>query len=167
MKIRKGFVSNSSSSSFMCDICGDIESGMDAGMSDFDMVSCVNGHTFHTGCSKLEIPDFTLEEKKKHIINCINRSTWRSNKDKLNQIKEINTIEDENELEEVYQEYISDEGIPEQFCPLCQFLEMTDSDKLKYLMKKLDVSDDRLLAEVKEKFKNYKDFCNYIKEERK
>jgi len=46
MKIRKGFVSNSSSSSFICDITGTVESGYDASPSDFGMVTCEIGHTF-------------------------------------------------------------------------------------------------------------------------
>lgn len=40
MKSRMCFVSNSSSSSFVCSICGNIESGIDASPSDFGMVSC-------------------------------------------------------------------------------------------------------------------------------
>ena len=47
MKVRKGFVSNSSSSSFVCDITGGIESGMDASLSDFEMVECENNHLFY------------------------------------------------------------------------------------------------------------------------
>jgi hypothetical protein len=48
MKIRKGFVSNSSSSSFICDITGGTESGWDACLSDVEMCECENGHTFFT-----------------------------------------------------------------------------------------------------------------------
>ena len=48
MKIRKGFVSNSSSSSFICDVCGSDYSGMDATLEDADMFECENGHTFCT-----------------------------------------------------------------------------------------------------------------------
>lgn len=40
MKIRTGFVSNSSSCSYTCDICGYEESGMDLGLSEIEMVSC-------------------------------------------------------------------------------------------------------------------------------
>lgn len=46
MKKRNGFVSNSSSSSFVCDVCGRVESGFDASASDFDMLECENGHIF-------------------------------------------------------------------------------------------------------------------------
>ena len=46
MKIRTGFVSNSSSSSFVCDVCGEECSGMDMCLSDAQMYQCENGHTF-------------------------------------------------------------------------------------------------------------------------
>ena len=44
MKIRNGYVSNSSSSSFVCDICRAEYSGMDACLDDAGMYSCENGH---------------------------------------------------------------------------------------------------------------------------
>jgi hypothetical protein len=48
MKIRKGFVSNSSSSSFICDITGGIEAGYDMSLDESGMVECEKGHTFYT-----------------------------------------------------------------------------------------------------------------------
>lgn len=45
MKIRKGFVSNSSSSSFICDVCGESYSGWDATLDEAEMFECVHGHT--------------------------------------------------------------------------------------------------------------------------
>ena len=48
MKVRNGFVSNSSSSSFVCNICGEIEAGYECSLSDFEMEECEHGHTFHT-----------------------------------------------------------------------------------------------------------------------
>lgn len=44
MKVRIGFVSNSSSSSFVCEICGRTESGFDASYQDFAFVRCPNEH---------------------------------------------------------------------------------------------------------------------------
>jgi len=44
MKIRTGFVSNSSSSSFTCDVCDHTVSGMDMCLSEAYMYECVNGH---------------------------------------------------------------------------------------------------------------------------
>lgn len=50
MKIRKGFVSNSSSSSFICEVCENIESERDADLGDLGMCECVNGHTMCQSC---------------------------------------------------------------------------------------------------------------------
>ena len=58
MKTRNGFVSNSSSSSFVCSICGESESGWDLGLSDFEMFECENGHCSHISCAKAEGDDF-------------------------------------------------------------------------------------------------------------
>ena len=44
MKRRMGFVSNSSSSSFVCEICHNTESGYDLTLSEAEMVECANYH---------------------------------------------------------------------------------------------------------------------------
>lgn len=44
MKVRIGFVANSSSSSYVCDVCGVVEGGYDSTPSDFDMIGCDGGH---------------------------------------------------------------------------------------------------------------------------
>lgn len=46
MKIRTGFVSNSSSSSYTCDVCGDTQGGMDMCLTEAQMHQCINGHIF-------------------------------------------------------------------------------------------------------------------------
>lgn len=58
MKVRKGFVSNSSSSSFVCDVCGESVSGMDMSYDEAEMVCCTNGHDF---CEVHLIGDNALE----------------------------------------------------------------------------------------------------------
>ena len=54
MKIRLGFVSNSSSSSYICDVCGEERSGYDFGLREAEMYSCMNDHTF---CEEHAITD--------------------------------------------------------------------------------------------------------------
>lgn len=46
MKLRKGFVSNSSSSSFICDVTGEDVSGWNMCLSEAGMCECENGHIF-------------------------------------------------------------------------------------------------------------------------
>jgi len=53
MKIRLDFVSNSSSSSYLCEVCGEIEFGFDASKEELGMCSCSRGHTF---CIEHKIP---------------------------------------------------------------------------------------------------------------
>lgn len=70
MKIRLDFVTNSSSNSYVCRICGEIESGWDCGLDDFNMVGCINGHTFHRYClSEAQQEEIEkLEEEDEDIV---------------------------------------------------------------------------------------------------
>lgn len=63
MKRRYGFVSNSSSSSFLCSACGEIESGFDMGLSECEMFECEHGHYIHELCANLD------EEGKKRLCD--------------------------------------------------------------------------------------------------
>ena len=69
MKIRKGFVSNSSSSSFICDVTGEEYTSMDASLEDADMYECENGHTF---CREFLIGEISEDEYEYEIpaANC-------------------------------------------------------------------------------------------------
>lgn len=67
MKVRDGFVSNSSTTTFICAVCGTVESGMDAGLTEFGACECVEGHEL---CTK-HIPKYMLKElnkTKQHVV---------------------------------------------------------------------------------------------------
>jgi hypothetical protein len=67
MKSRFGFVSNSSTSSFTCEACGEIEAGFDGGMGDFYMFECENHHEIHEDCAKAYLSDEEKEEFREAI----------------------------------------------------------------------------------------------------
>ena len=131
MKYRKSFVTNSSSSSFVCDICGRVETVWDTGLSDVGMYQCVNGHTF---CW-----DEALEISKEDLIEAIVEYKW--NKYSKEELKKM-------ELEELM-EYFDVGEVPECFCPICNFIEYSQSDLAKYLLKEYGISRDEVFEEVK------------------
>lgn len=67
MKIRTGFVSNSSSSSFVCNVCGRQESGWDMGINEAEMVQCEHGHTFCVDELVVPIPEKFTDEDSEHF----------------------------------------------------------------------------------------------------
>jgi len=133
MKIRHGFVSNSSSSSFTCDVCGCTESGYDASLEEFEMFECKNGHTIcidHMDKEQKEAFDTYQEEGQDGV--------------------------DEDDYFEGYYE------VPIKFCPICQLTSLSDSDMLSYLKKKHSIDSKTTLIEIKEKFGDYKEFSSHI-----
>jgi hypothetical protein len=160
MKIRSGFVSNSSSSSFTCDVCGDTESGMDCSPRDFDMETCVNGHTFCLSHAE-GLSEPTPESMKKEMVETINADTYLSESEKKIQLKEVAELEDD-EVEDYYEsEGFRDDGVSECNCPVCMLTTIADSDGYKYLLKKQGLTKKTLLKVVKDEFKTYKAFNDY------
>lgn len=120
MKYRKDFVTNSSSSSFICDVCGETQCGYDLSLEDAQMVECINGHTF---CES-------------HLV------------------KEIDFYGEDEDIRY---------NVPIDACPICQFQAVHIPDAYKYLMKKLGLTKEGLLEEMKSVAPNYKEFRETLK----
>ena len=146
MKFRSSFVTNSSSSSFVCEICGHVESGWDIGLSEAGMYECINGHVFCQD-EALEIPN------KKELIKMILENEWNNKWD--SNIKDYRdcTEEELNEYDEedLFYKFCSNGcyNVPECVCPICQFIEYSEFDLSKYMLKEYGVSRDKVFAEVK------------------
>jgi hypothetical protein len=151
MKFRKDFVTNSSSSSYVCEICGRTESGYDMGLSDCEMYECINGHVFC--CEEaLEMP--SKKEMIKYILeneyNVKSTYNWRDS-------RYYSTTITEEELEDMdddtlFCDYYNPEGyyeVPESMCPICQFIEYSEYDLSAYLLKEYGIPRDEAFAEVK------------------
>ena len=153
--IMKDFVTNSSSSSFVCDICGYTEIG-DVDLEEVGMMKCVNGHTF---CCEEALEKPNKKEMIKTILeNEWNKSVWDP---KCRERRDYN----ENELlvmddDDLWNKVCTDSGcygVPECVCPICQFIEYSEGDLSAYLLKEYKVLRDEVFEEVKKFNKLRKD----------
>jgi hypothetical protein len=150
MKIRSNYVSNSSSSSFICDVCGRAESGYDLDLSDIEMYEYECGHTT---CWCEINKNFTLKQwleyAKKHHLDFIG-----------NIEEDIKTYgEDYTPHEEMQSEYMDllyeEEGfyeVPKFMCPICNLNHLDSNSKYEYLLHKFNLKDEDVINEIKSKF---------------
>jgi len=143
MKNRIGFVSNSSTSSYVCQVCGDVEAGMDASLSDLEMRCCPNGHTVHDSCiSDDDDIEISLEEAEK--------------------ILEMEFDPADGSKEEFIEEALG-EGLPASACPICTLQVVRDKDVVDYLLFKHGEKKDDIVAEIEARFSSLDDLRSYTK----
>ena len=162
MKIRKGFVSNSSSSSFICEVCGDVESGYDASPHELGFAQCQNGHVF---CQS-HIKSMT-EEKAKAILKKIKADDRyvceeflaQEEADQIQELMELNISEFSSST---MGDYGYDE-LPEELCPICSLEALSDSDILTYILKENGSNRKFVIDKAKKEFGTYDKFLAALK----
>jgi hypothetical protein len=130
MKVRSGFVSNSSSSSFICDACGENVSGWDMGLSEAEMRECEGGHTY---CISHETTDWlpkSVNERRDALVRYYSHDKQY--------IEKFNICLEE-EIEEAYENNRYDielYGAPSEQCPCCN-LSNIDKDNKKAVQEEM------------------------------
>lgn len=139
MKIRSGFVSNSSSSSFTCEVCNSSESGWDASPGELGFETCSNEHTICDSC--------LLDETK--ILKEPLQDDYQE--------AEIGEEEYEKDYDiwakQTQEGYIT---LAEEGCPICQFIEPSQRQIARYLEKRYNIPKDLVFEEVKKSNKRRK-----------
>lgn len=176
MKIRRGFVTNSSSSSYVCCYCGAAEGGYDLSISDTGMYECEEGHVIcrsHCTFSEEDLYNYLKDLIINKLYRCHDAENGLDleNHKLAEYIEEIRTnlkdLEEKrkNGMLESFAEtnYDFEYELPHQFCPICSFQELSNLDGFRYLMKKTGLSTKEILGEIKQNFKTYGDFKEYLR----
>jgi hypothetical protein len=159
--IRKCFVSNSSSSSFVCCLTGEADSAMDASPSDLGMTECANGHIFYNRFL-LEGEDPTLQDKRDWLKSQSEKYDWY--KQYYTESLEMEDEAFEEWFEEEWDYSFNEEGISTKRCPVCQFVDLPDEDISKYFQAQLGKSRKDIALFLKEQFGTYDKFQEFIKQ---
>jgi hypothetical protein len=156
MKVRVGFVSNSSSSSFVCEVCGADECGYDISLRDAEMEECENRHTFciehelkHNDVTLREIITRKLVQYQYHTKEECDAMSFEDLKDEWNDRDDANY------------------DIPMEFCPICNFQAFIGEELKDYVLMKNGLTEEGLASQIREQYGSYKDFKNAIVEFRK
>jgi hypothetical protein len=145
MKIRMGFVSNSSSSSYTCDVTGITESGWDYGLEECKMCECRNRHVFLQKFLPKPIDEImqeVIEDWKEE-----ERASGESTEEEIESIS-LNSCCSDDILSYINPKY----------CPICSLKHIPDYVRSTYLRYRLEISEEELDAEIREKFKDIDEF---------
>ena len=176
MKIRQGFVSNSSSSSFVCDISGRVESGWDMSMSDAGMYECVNCHTIDEDYVKEVVEELAargiaacVAALPEHVADTLQEEYDKAMASRIceGDCKSCNDPMDDQDMYDLLIDLIDEDrcSLPADVCPICSLRYIENADMLRYLLKSMDRTYASVHAEIRETYRQYPTgFYGYIRD---
>jgi len=157
MKVRIGFVSNSSSSSFICPVCNEQYAGRDG---EYEIETC-----FCEECDNEFCRDCV--GAKQTIIKYGDASCKECMMDANAQVCPCETILNRKIIkgEECPDKITPEEwGLDVEFdCPVCNIKKVQDEDILKYVLKINNLKKKDIVKQIQGQFKSYKEFEKYLK----
>ena len=162
MKVRTGFVSNSSSSSFVCNVCGYVTEVYDGDCGNGEFKCCENGHSFCSGCMK--------EDSETSEIDMI-RAFIKSYKYATDEDKHNAVILDDDKLMEFWESdcqhgdmgYEFHINVPAEHCPVCSLAEISDTIILDYILSNKKKTREFFAKQIRSKYKDLKQLQKYLK----
>jgi len=158
MKIRRGFVSNSSSTSFTCEISGDTESGYDIGMTDAGMYSCRSDH-YMCECYVEEFIEKLAAQGIDAIMAAMPDEDDQDMRDALEEeydaaciTQEVSADDLYNMVESMLGDFDGRGALPQGMCPICQLEHVSRPDVIRYLLMCRDCTVEDLRVEIKQRY---------------
>lgn len=156
MKIRTGFVSNSSSSSYVCDVSGEAFEVYDGCFWDAGLAQCTKGHIFRKEFlvewerpypspeEMLQILDEKIDSKRE----CANLRSLT-----IDQLKERFLVETEG--------YPTNQCHVNE-CPVCTMTYIKSTELVDYLLKQTKQTREEILMSIRRRFSDYNAFKRFI-----
>ena len=159
MKIRSGFVSNSSSSSYVCDVSGEAFEVSDGCFWDVGLCNCKAGHVFQKKFLVPWVPEYPSRDEMLAKLDSMT--------DSKRACEAFRVLKD-HELKTKYAKFfMGGEGGYEtnvNQCPICTLTNLGDDMLLNYVLGKTGGTRATLISEIKDEFVNYEAFQRFIKD---
>lgn len=175
MKIRLCYVSNSSSSSYVCDICGQADGGYEITLDEANMYQCERWHVF---CKDHAIGPQTEEERAEYVYKkrfdeiYFSSDYYVGEEEKRAFIKEIEDLYEKKDYKSLsgyfHLTYDNDgEYIIEEACPICNRADISQHDLLSFLKCITGLRPSDVLLMFQKNFKSYDDLKDYLNKNEK
>lgn len=156
MRVRNSFVTNSSSTCYVCQVSGERASGMDIDPLDLGVRECFNGHEFME--DYMIGGELTIDEKRELLRAYFTKWDYPS------YLTELETADDDW-VTDTYPDWIGEHVVPASHCPICQMTHITDRDMLHYLLCHIPINREEVADKMRERYNTIQEMYEAFNED--